>query len=333
MKILVLGGTRFLGRHVVQAAIDRGHDVTLFNRGQSDRDCFPQVTTLIGDRTCDIDKLAGDRWDAALDTSGHTPAEVIATADGLSGKVGHYTYVSTASVLAMPLMPGADEMAPVCLLPEGASRSEVTPETYGAIKAECERIVSTGFDGRSCIVRPGLVVGPEDPSDRFTYWLRRIKFGGDVLVPRPDQRVQFIDVRDLATFILRSAEDGNEGTFLATGPAEPLTVGEFLSACQRELDCKAFFTCTSDEFLLEHGVEPFEELPLWVPRELEGFMSLDCSKARSKGLFCRPLAETIADTFQWDMHRPWDVTVNAGFTLDREAELLEAWMARVAVAV
>ena len=328
MKILVLGGTRFLGRHVVQAALDRGHDVTLFNRGQSDPDRFPQATTLIGDRTCDLDKLAGDRWDVALDTSGHTPRDVSATADGLSGKVGHYTYISTASVLSMPLAYGCDETAPVCELPPGAARDEVTPENYGAIKAECERIVTDTFDGASCIIRPGLVVGPEDPSDRFTYWLRRIKFGGDVLVPRPDQPVQFIDARDLADFVIRSAEEANEGTFLTTGPAEPLTMGEFLSDCQKVLDVKAFFTCADDAFLLQQGVEPFEDLPLWVPKELEGFMTLDCLKARERGLFFRPLSETIFDTFTWDMSRPWDEQVNAGLTLDREAELLEAWMSR-----
>jgi len=330
MKILILGGTKFLGRHVVEAALARGHDVTLFNRGQSDPDRFPDATTLIGDRTCDLDKLAGDRWDAALDTSGHTPLDVSATADGLSGKVGHYLYVSTASVLSQPVPIGADESAPIEELPPCETCvTQVTDHNYPAVKAECERIVQDTFDGPSFVVRPGVVVGPEDPSDRFTYWLRRIKFGGDVLVSRPDQPVQFIDARDLADFIVRSAEDAHEGTCLATGPEEPLTMGEFLAMCRKTLDVEAFFNCVDDDFLLQHELAPLDDLPLWVPKQLDGFLSLDCTRARDKGLSFRPLAETIMDTYTWDMSRPWDVPVNAGLTLDQEAELLEKWMSRV----
>ncbi len=330
MKILVLGGTKFLGQHVVQAALDRGHDVTLFNRGQSDPDRFPDATLLIGDRTCDLDKLAGDRWDVAIDTSGHTPLDVSATVDALSGKVGHYTYVSTASVLSQPVPFGADETAPVEELPPCETCVvEVTDHNYAAVKSECERIVRETFDGPSFIVRPGLVVGPEDVSDRFTYWMRRIKFGGDVLVSRPDQPVQFIDVRDIADWIVRAGEESFEGTCLATGPAEPLTLGEFLGECKRILDVAAYFTCVDDAFLLEFGLQPLQDLPLWIPREQEAFMTLDCTAARDKGLRCRPLVDTIQDTYEWDMGRPWDVPVNAGLTLDQEAELLTTWMDRM----
>lgn len=330
MKILILGGTKFLGRHVVQAALDRGHDVTLFNRGQSDPGGSLDVETLIGDRTCDLDKLAGGRWDVALDTSGHTPLDVSATAHELSGKVGHYTYISTASVLEQPVVRGADETAPVEELPPcEACVIDVNDHNYAGVKAECERIVRESFDGPSFIVRPGLVVGPEDVSDRFTYWLRRIKFGGDVLVSRPEQPVQFIDVRDISDWIVRTVEDGYEGTCLATGPLEPLTMGEFLSECRKVLDVEAFFTCVDDKFLLDAGAQPLQDLPLWIPREQENFMTLDCTAAHDRGLRYRPLVDTIKDTYSWDMGRPWDVPVNAGLTLDQEAELLDAWMSRV----
>ncbi len=331
MKILVLGGSKFLGRHVVQAALDRGHDVTLFNRGLTDPHRFPNATTLIGDRTCDLDKLAGDRWDVALDTSGHTPLDVSATADGLSGKVAHYTYVSTASVLEQPVARGADESAPVEELPPCESCVvDVNDHNYAAVKAECERIVRDTFDGPSFIVRPGLVVGPEDESDRFTYWLRRIKFGGDILVSRPDQPVQFIDVRDIAEWIVLAAEDGYEGTYLATGPAEPLTMGEFLAQCRKTLDVDgAYFTAVDDSFLLDSGAQPLQDLPLWIPKQQEAFMTLNCQAAFDKRLRTRPLVETIFDTYHWDLSRPWDEPVCAGLTLDQEAELLDAWMARV----
>ena len=330
MKILILGGTQFLGQHVVQAALDRGHSVTLFNRGQTDADRFPDASTLIGDRTCDIDKLAGGRWDAVLDTSGHTPLEVGATAHGLSGEVGHYTFVSSASVLAQPVPSRPDESAPVEELPPCETCVlNINAHNYAGMTAECERIVRDSFDGPSFIVRPGLVVGPEDVSDHFAYWLRRIKFGGDVLVSRPEQPLQYIDVRDLSEWIVRSVESGHEGTFLATGPPELLTMGEFLSECRRALEAEAFFTCVDDEFLLEAQVEPLRDLPLWIPFDQENFMTLNCTAAEEKGLRCRPLPDTLHDTDSWDMARPWNLPTTGGLSLEREAELLDRWMSRL----
>jgi 2'-hydroxyisoflavone reductase len=329
MKLLILGGTVFLSRHLVQVAQERGHAVTIFNRGQTDPDSFSGVETLIGDRRCDLNPLCGDRWDSVIDCSGHTPGDVWTMAEQMSGKAAHYTYVSTASVLAQPLARNMDETSPVAELPAGVSLTDENPEYYAALKAECERSVTEGFDGTALIVRPGLVVGPNDPSDRFTYWLRRIKFGGDILVTRPDQPVQFIDVRDLAEWMIRSVEVSLDGTFLATGPGRSLTMGEFLSVLHKMMDVKAYFTAVSDEFLLDNNVEPFVDVPLWVPESLESFMTLDCRAAKGQGLSCRPLEETAMDTLAWDLGRPWDTAVNAGLTLDREAELLDRWMARV----
>jgi 2'-hydroxyisoflavone reductase len=301
MDILILGGTGFLGRHLVEAALGRGHRVTLFNRGIKAPDLFPEVETIEGDREADLSSLSGRRWDAAIDTCGY----------GIS-------VYSDASV------PGANEDAPVRELPD-PTVEEVTGETYGGLKALCERAVEEEMPGRVFNVRPGLISGPYDPTDRFTFWPRRIAAGGEVLAPdRPERGVQFIDVRDLAAWIIEMAAERRTGTFNATGPDHKLEMGRLLEACEA-VGGDAELIWVSEDFLEEHGVEPFTELPLWVPREDAALLDIDCSRAVEKGLAFRPLSETIEDVLEWDRARPVGTEPAAGLTPEREQELLRAW--------
>lgn len=325
MNILVLGGTIFLGRHLVETAIRRGHRVTLFNRGRSNPGLFPDAQTLVGDRNGDLSGLAGRRWDAVIDTCGHTPDAVGATAGLLAGIVPHYTYVSSIAVLRNPGRPGQDETAPVATLPAGADTSEVTPASYGALKAACETMLAERFDGRTLVVRPGLVAGPYDPTDRFTYWPRRLSKGAKVLAPPASHPVQFIDVRDLADWIVRSVEAGTEGTYFAAGPAERLTMGRLLAIVHNVIGAHASYEWVDEEFLLENHVEPFVELPLWVPSGQVGYVTVDASAAQAKGLIFRPMAETIFDTLAWDSLKPIDRPFRAGLKAEREAFLLAKW--------
>jgi 2'-hydroxyisoflavone reductase len=332
MKVLILGGTVFLGRHLVEAALARGHTVTIFTRGRSNPDLFPAVERLRGDRDGDLTALAGRRWDAVVDTSGHLPREVRASARLLAGAAGHYTFVSSISVYAPPLRPGADEAAPVGALPDG-SAEEVTDATFGPLKAACERAAEMEAQGRTLIVRPGLLVGPHDPTDRFTYWPRRAARGGDILAPdRPDRPAQLIDARDLAAWIVRQIEGGQVGVFNATGPAAPLMLGDLLAECRRVAAADSRVVWVDEPFLLDAGVAPWSELPLWLPvgrsPELAGLMAVSIEKALAAGLTCRPLAETIRDTLAWDAARPADEPRRAGLAPEREAAVLKAWRAR-----
>lgn len=327
MHILVLGGTVFLGRHVVDAARRRGHRVTLFHRGRSGADLFPDVETLIGDRDGDLASLAGRRFDAVVDTCGFTPARVAASARALSGAADSYTFVSSLSVLADMSVAGQDENAPVARLPEGASRDEVTPDTYGALKALAEDAAREHFAGRVLVFRPGLIVGPHDPSDRFTYWPRRIAQGGDVLAPPAERAVQFLDARDLADWIVRLNEAHLSGTVNAAGPRRRMLMGELLDACVRWLRPETRLVHVDDDFLLAHGVRPFVDLPLWLPPDAAGLLDVSLTEALACGIAHRDVGETIVDTYNWDAARAPETEVRAGLTLEREKELLAAWRA------
>jgi 2'-hydroxyisoflavone reductase len=325
MDLLILGGTRFLGRHLVEAALERGHRVTLFNRGVSGPGLFPDVERLVGDRDGDLSALRGRRWDATIDTCGYVPRVVRASAGLLADAVDLYVFVSSISVYSEPVAPGADEEAPVEELPD-PSVEEVTGETYGGLKALCERAAEEEMPGRVLNVRPGLIVGPHDPTDRFTYWPRRISRGGEVLAPdSPDLPVQFIDVRDLAGWIIEMCEERRVGTYNATGPDYELTMGRLLKECETVSGGDAELVWVSEEFLEEQGVEPFTEMPLWVPREYAGLQAVDCGKAIEAGLDFRPLSETIRDVLEWDLVRPADAKMGAGLGPERERELLRAW--------
>ncbi|MDP9373627.1 MAG: SDR family oxidoreductase [Chloroflexota bacterium] len=332
MKLLILGGTLFLGRHLVDVALARGHEVTLFNRGRTAPDLFPDLERLRGDRDGDLAALRGRRWDAVVDTSGRLPRHVRASAGTLAGGVARYIFISTISVYAGFSRPGMDESAPTGTLADEESE-EQTGATYGPLKALCEREAEAAMPGRTLVLRPGLIVGPHDPTDRFTYWPRRVARGGEVLAPgRPDRPVQFIDARDLAGWAVRMAETGGTGVYNATGPADPLTLGRLLDACNEVGGGDARFTWVDEGFLLAEGVGPWMELPLWVPDtpEMAGFAAVDCRKAIAAGLTFRPLADTIRATLDWDATRSSNHEWRAGLAPAREAHLLAAWHRRPA---
>jgi len=330
MKLLILGGTVFVGRHLVEAALSRNHEVTLFNRGQHNADIFPDVETLRGNRDGGLDPLKGRRWDAVVDTCGYVPRVVRASADVLSGAVDHYTFISSISVYQDVSRPGVDESGAVGTL-EDTTTEEVAGDAYGPLKALCERAVEESMPGRTLVTRPGLIVGPHDPTDRFTYWPCRVARGGDVLAPgRPDQAVQFIDARDLAAWTLRMVETGRTGTYNATGPDEALTRGSLLDVCNHESGGTARFVWVDETFLLREEVGPWIELPLGIPdaMDMQGHDAIDCRKAIAAGLAFRPLSETVRDTLAWDATRPADTARAAGLRPEREAELLNKWRAQ-----
>ncbi|HZT43735.1 MAG TPA: SDR family oxidoreductase [Chthonomonadaceae bacterium] len=327
MKILIIGGTVFLGRSLVEAALARGHAITLFNRGQHNPDLFPEVEKLRGDRGGDLEALEGRRWDAVIDTCGYVPRVVRNTAGLLANTVDHYTFISSISVFSDFSQLGMDENGPLGTL-EDAGTEEVNGETYGPLKVLCEQAAEEAMPGRVLTIRPGLIVGPWDPTDRFTYWPHRVAQGGEVLAPgRPEQPVQFIDVRDLAEWNVRMIEDGKTGVYNATGPDTPLAMGRLLEACKAVSGKNARFTWVSQEFLLEKGVQPWMELPLWVPEEADtaGFSAINVRKAISDGLTFRPLEDTIHATLEWDAARPADRSWQAGLKPEREAALLADW--------
>jgi 2'-hydroxyisoflavone reductase len=323
MDLLILGGTRFLGRHLVEAAFGDDHRVTLFNRGLSGPDLFPEVETIRGDRDGDLSALRGRCWDAVIDTCGYVPSVVRASAGLLADAVGHYTFVSSISVYPDDIGPGVDEGAPVEEL-DDPTVEEVTGETYGGLKALCERAAEEEMPGRVLNVRPGLISGPHDPTDRFTYWPRRIAAGGEVLAPdRPECQVQFIDVRDLAAWMVKMSAEQQTGTYNATGPSYELRMGTFLEECEA-VGGDAEIIWVSEEFLEANGVEPFTEMPLWVPREYAGMMAVDGGRAIASGLTFRPVSQTIRDVLEWDQTRE-QTDLAAGLKPERERELLSAW--------
>lgn len=328
MHLLTLGGTQFLGRHVVEIARERGHEVTMFHRGRTGADLFPDVERVLGDRVADLSRLAGRTFDAVVDLCGYKPADVAAAATALSGHADAYLFVSSLSVLADKGPRGQDESAALAELPADADPEQITGETYGPLKALCEHAARAHFDGRVLVIRPGLIVGPHDPTDRFSYWPRRMAQAGEVLVPPLDQPVQVIDARDLANWMVRLLEAHIEGTLSAAGPREPLVMRDVVRRCCEVLGTEPSLVEVDEAFLLEHGVDPFSELPLWVPREAVGLLDVDLTEAKAHGIAWRDLGETIADTYRWDSARPPDTEITAGLTLERERGLLEAWRAR-----
>lgn len=328
MNILILGGTRFVGRHIAEAALARGHRVTLFNRGQSDPSPDIDVEQVRGDRDGDLTALRGRRWDAVIDVSGYVPRIVRASAELLAGAVGHYTFISTASVYAPTSRVGrVDEGTPTKMIADGTREDVEDTFVYGALKALCERAVERLMPNRTLVPRLSLVVGPRDPTDRFTYWPRRVARGGPILAFDTSDRavIPFIDARDAASWIVAGVERGLTGTFNLGGTAG-LTIGDVLETCRTVSGVPdASLVWVSEPFLLEHGVRPWTELPLWVPREREDLVGLDSTKAVAEGLRPRPLGKTIADTLAWDRTRPADAEPRAGLAAEREEELLRLW--------
>jgi 2'-hydroxyisoflavone reductase len=331
MHLLILGGTRFVGRHIAEAAVARGHRVTLFNRGQSDPNPALDVERLRGNRDGDLGALRGRRWDAAIDVSGYVPRIVRASVEVLATAVAHYTFISTASVYA-PAAPRlrVDEATPTRTIDDETREDYQDPAAYGALKALCERAVEHAMPGRAFVARLSLVVGPRDPTDRFTYWPRRVAQGGAVLAfDAPDRAViPFIDARDIAQWVIGSVETRRTGTFNLGGKTG-MTIGAVLEASRAVSGVRnATFVWVSEAFLTEQRVTPWTELPLWVLREREDLVGLDSTKAMALGLRVRPLAQTIADTLAWDADRPRDRAPAAGLRAEREAELLRLWNSR-----
>lgn len=329
MNLLIIGGTRFLGRAIVDAAMAAGHDVTLFNRGQSNPDLYDGVEQLVGDRDGGLDVLKGRKWDAVIDTCGYVPRLVHDSAALLADVVDHYTFISTISVYSENDLVGMDENAPLGTMAD-ESVEEINGETYGPLKVLCEKAADEAMNGRVLHVRSGLIVGPHDISDRFTYWPYRVAKGGDVLAPgKPDAPVQFIDVRDIAEWTIRATEQRLTGPYNVTGPDYTLTMQQVLDTCKAMRSSDAQFTWVSDEFLQENEVGAYVELPLWVPGEgYAGFNTVNCEKAFEVGLTFRPLAQTVQDTLAWLNTRPADYEWRGGLKLEREAELLQLWRGR-----
>ncbi len=323
MKLLVLGGTVFLGRHVVESALARGHEVSLFNRGQSNPGLFPDAEHLVGDRNGNLNALENREWDAVLDMCGYVPRIVRASAEALQGS-GRYVFISTISVYADPSKQGLTEEDAVGTL-EDRSTEEIGGGSYGPLKALCEDAVRDVFGDRALIIRPGLIVGPDDKTDRFTYWPVRLAEGGEVLVPdRFDQPTQFIDVRDLAVWVVDMAETGEFGTYNATGPVGSMTFGELLTRCVSAVGKEVVLVKESGEFLESNEVEPWSDLPLVLPYDGsgDGMGTIDIRRAVGKGLTFRPIEETAVDTLAWFRAYRESGSLRAGLGRDRERELL-----------
>lgn len=330
MNVLIIGGTKFLGRHIVEAALEQEHHITLFHRGKTNPGLFQGVETILGDRENeeDLQKLADREWDAVIDTCGYHPSTVAKSLDVLS-HAAKYLFISTISVYKdLTAKDGlTEEGETLTLSAEEIARAEESegfvPQNYGPLKRHCEMKVLKKNDEKNVIVRPGLIVGPHDPTDRFTYWPSRVADGGEVLAPgRENQRIQFIDVRDLAQWIIHLSGTEQSGIYHANGPEYRLTMERFLDTCAKTLNKEASFTWVSEDFLQKESVKPWMDLPVWIPTEKD--FSQDVSKAIGSGLSFRPIEETIADTYQWDVGRG-EGKRKAGITKDREKALLEAW--------
>ena len=333
LRILILGGTGFTGPFQVKYALSRGHKVTLFNRGKTHPGELPkEVEQLVGDRNGQLDALKGKQWDVCIDNPTTLPAWVRDAAQILKGNVERYVFISTISVYA-DTSTGPDENAPLAKY-EGADPYKETLEamkasgykTYGPLKALSEQETQKWFPGKSLIIRPGLIVGPRDESDRFTYWPVRIDRGGEVLAPgNPIDPVQFIDGRDLAEWTIRMVENGETGIYNATGPAKELGVGGMLDGIKSALNSNATFTWADAEFLKQQEVEAWSDMPVWAGDEL-GMSRTNISPALAKGLTFRPLADTARDTLTWfKAQKPErQAKLRAGITAEREKEVLTA---------
>ncbi|MBK6470957.1 MAG: NAD-dependent epimerase/dehydratase family protein [Betaproteobacteria bacterium] len=347
MRLLILGGTRFLGRHLAQQALAAGHELTLLHRGRSAADLFPEAEHLIADRDREGEfdaalngALAGGAWDAVVDTSAYLPRQVRSAAAALAGRVGQYQLVSTISVYAGFDAAVTTEDASLQVLPDPKVQV-VDGSTYGGLKALCEAAAYEGFEDACLVSRPGLLVGPFDPTGRFTWWVQRFvraDSGDDdeteVLAPGdPATPVQFIDARDAAAWMLHQAEAGHRGTCNLTGPENPATMGELLATARDTLAPTSELLWVDEAFLLEQGVAPWSDLPVWLPLAQSGVHRVDITRALDTGLQCRPWAQTLRDTAAWAATATppapgGPLRPPVGLAPEREANLRAAWRAR-----
>ena len=328
MKLLIIGGTRFVGRTVTEAALAKGHEVTLFNRGNTNPELFPEAEKLHGDRiqADDLAVLKGRTWDAVIDTCGYVPRAVELLTSVLADSVGLYTFISTISVYAEEIYttPGMDETGPLVTL-EDETTEEVTGETYGGLKVLCEKAAEAAMPGRVLVVRPGLIVGPYDPTDRFTYWPVNVQRRAEMLAPPLQSPMQVIDVRDLMGWTLTMTENNQTGIYNATGPDYKLTVGKVLEASKTTIEGDtAKIVEVTEDFLMEHDTAPWTDLPLWLPAEQNGISQVSVDKAIAAGLTYRPITETIKDTLAWFGQNE----LKTGISAERQDELLATWKAR-----
>src|SRR5213080_4704055 len=334
LRILILGGTGFTGPFQVKYALSRGHKVTVFNRGQTHPGELPkEAEQLTGDRNGQLEALKGKQWDLCIDNPTTLPAWVRDAAQILKGNVERYIFISTISVYA-DTSTGPDENTPLAKY-EGADPYKETLEamkasgykTYGPLKALSEKEAEKWFPGKTLIIRPGLIVGPRDETDRFTYWPVRIDRGGEVLAPgSPQDPVQFIDACDLAEWTIRMVENRETGIYNATGPAKPLGIGGMLDGTKAALKSNATFTWVAEDFLTQQKVEPWSDMPVWTGKQL-GLARTKIDRALAKGLTFRPLAETARDTLAWFKSLPQDrqSKLRTGLTPERETQVLTAW--------
>jgi 2'-hydroxyisoflavone reductase len=345
LNILIIGGTGFTGPEQVNYALSRGHHVTLFNRIKTRPDMFKgKVDQLIGDLSTDTSALEGKKFDVVIDNPTTAPAWVRNVARYMKGNTGQYIFISTISVYPDNATPNADEAVATTPLPDGVDPYTLERQNwgryYGALKSRSEKDVQENYPGIFTIIRPGLIVGPLDPSDRFTYWPVRVERGGEVLAPgSPNDVTQFIDARDLAEWTVRMAEMGPKeagGIYNATGPRQPLPMGQFLAACKDVTHSDARFTWVPWSFLEEQKIRAWRDMPIVVPPEGEtaGFSRRNIDRALAKGLTFRPVAVTIKDTLDWNKTRPQEARDKlaagavAGIPAQREAEVLSAWHAK-----
>jgi 2'-hydroxyisoflavone reductase len=331
-SILVLGGTGFLGPHIVSSALARGHAVTLFNRGKTHPGLFPEVEKLHGDRDGQLEALANRTWDAVVDPSGYVPRIVKASAELLAPNVGHYVFISTISVYAKFDTLNPDESLAVATIAD--ETSEDVKASYGALKALCEKAAEAAMPGRVANIRPGLIIGPGDPTGRFSHWPTRLAEGGEVLAPGDGTTpVQYIDGRDLGAWIVRVVEDRTVGTMNALGPEHRVTMKNVLDECNRALGGKAQLTWVDAAFLEQHGVAGWRDMPMWLDNhgDYAGFGTLQNARAVRAGLAFRPIGDTARDTLAWLATLPDDERSKArssGIKPEKEAEVLAAWKAR-----
>lgn len=340
LRILVLGGTGFIGPHMVRRAQERGHEVTLFNRGRTNTDLFPGVEKLVGDRAGPLDVLRGRTWDVVIDNSGYYPSHVKASAEALHGSVDHYLFTSTIDAYRDYRTVGIDESYP--LHPADPARPEDPRRFYGPLKADCERIVAGIYGANSTRVRPGWIAGPGDNNHLLTYWIVRIDRGGEVLAPGvPDDWMQVTDVRDLAEWYIHIAETRLAGGYHAVGPV--MRWGEALERMRAALSADARFTWVDADFLLERDQKPWTDIPLWWPARNdwgppsfggniggEGTLALDGSLARANGYTSRTIEDTARSTLDWyrGAFDGWPEDQRPGFKAEAERTLLAEWNAR-----
>lgn len=339
MKILIIGGTKFIGRHLINAALEISHEVTIFHRGKHSNENIKNVEEVFGDRNSDLEKLINRKWDVCLDTCGYLPQTVKASAEFLKGSVERYVFISSISAYADFTKTDFDETTELAQLteeqekefakidPKSELNGMVLGEMYGALKVLCEEAVLKVFGEKALIIRPGLIIGEYDFTDRFTYWVVRVSQGGEVLAPgNPQKNVQFIDAKDLAEWTVKMIENKESGIYNANGKPFELTFGKMLEEIKTASKSDAKFVWVNEDFLKKEKVAPWSDLPLYLPEsvvEMKGFLAANIDKALKKNLKLRPIQDTVLETLNW--RKTQNDALKAGLSVEKENELIRKW--------